>query len=94
MSIRIRSLQSAGPLWVPLTGGTSLRLAPGQVSQEFAEVEVQDNQAVDSLVSRGIIEVVAGARAAGGRDSKPAAAAKAAPKKEEEAKTDKETTQA
>lgn len=93
MSIRIRSLHSAGPLWVPLTGGTSLRLAPGQVSQEFAEVEVEDNQSVDSLVSRGMIEVMAGARAAGGRDSKPAVAAKAAPKKEE-AKTDKEATQA
>ncbi|MCG2622435.1 hypothetical protein LVY72_10975 [Arthrobacter sp. I2-34] len=59
MPVRIKSLLTSGPLWVPLTSGTSLRLSPGQLSPETADVEVQGNQAVDSLVGRGIIQVLA-----------------------------------
>jgi hypothetical protein len=67
MTIRIKSLLSSGPLWVPLTSGTELRLAPGQVSQEMPGTEVQENQAVDSLVGRGMIEILSGPEAGGGR---------------------------
>lgn len=58
MAVRITSLVSSGPLWIPLTSGAQLRLAPGQTSEDQPDVEVQDNSPVDSLVSRGLIEVV------------------------------------
>ncbi|MFD1214349.1 hypothetical protein ACFQ36_20165 [Arthrobacter sp. GCM10027362] len=67
MPVRIKSLLSSGPLWVPLTSGATLRLSPGQLSPAVADVEVQDNQAVDSLVGRGIIDVLTVPQAAGGR---------------------------
>ena len=64
MAVRITSLVSSGPLWIPLSSGEQLRLAPGQTSEDQPDVEVQDNSSVHSLVSRGLIEVVA---AGGGR---------------------------
>jgi hypothetical protein len=57
MGVRITSLVSSGPLWIALTSGEQLRLAPGQTSGERPDVDVQDNSAVDSLVERGMIEV-------------------------------------
>jgi len=57
MGVRITSLVSSGPLWIALTSGEQLRLAPGQTSEERPDVDVQDNSAVDSLVERGMIEV-------------------------------------
>jgi hypothetical protein len=58
MAVRITSLVSSGPLWIPLSSGEQLRLAPGQTSDEQPDVEVQDNSPVDSLVDRGLIDVV------------------------------------
>jgi hypothetical protein len=57
VGVRITSLVSSGPLWIALTSGEQLRLAPGQTSEERPDVDVQDNSAVDSLVERGMIEV-------------------------------------
>lgn len=57
MGVRITSLVSSGPLWIALTSGEQLRLAPGQTSEERPDVDVQDNSVVDSLVERGMIEV-------------------------------------
>jgi hypothetical protein len=58
MAVRITSRVASGPLWIPLSSGEQLRLAPGQTSEEHPDVEVQDNSSVDSLVSRGLIDVV------------------------------------
>ena len=58
MTVRITSLVSSGPLWIPLASGEQLRLAPGQTSGDQPDVEVQDNSSVASLVSRGLIDVV------------------------------------
>ena len=74
MAIRITSLVSSGPLWIALTGGEQLRLAPGETSEERPDVDVQDNPSVASLVSRGFIEVVTvtsgrRARAAGKKEA-------------------------
>ena len=38
MAITIRSLLTSGPVWVPLTTGSSARLSPGQTSGELADV--------------------------------------------------------
>jgi len=57
MAVKIKSLRVSGPVLVPLTTGTTLRLSPGQVSPELADVEVADNAKVDKLLQQGVIEV-------------------------------------
>jgi hypothetical protein len=57
MPVQITSRVSAGPLWISLTSGEQLRLAPGQTSEERPDVDVQDNPSVASLVRRGLIEI-------------------------------------
>jgi hypothetical protein len=63
--VRIKSLVSSGPLWIKLTTGESLRLAPGAVSPERPDVVVANNDAIDSMARRGLIEIVSGSGASG-----------------------------
>ena len=57
MAIRIRSLASSGPLVVPLSSGRSVRLSPGESSDELPDVEVTNNPKIDKLRERRMIEV-------------------------------------
>lgn len=57
MAVRIRSLLVSGPLMVPLSGGGSVRLSPGEVTGELSDVEVMDNAKVDKLRERRLIQV-------------------------------------
>jgi hypothetical protein len=57
MAVTIRSLLTAGPLLVPLTGGGWVRLGPGEVTDELADVEVTNNAKIDKLRRRRLIEV-------------------------------------
>jgi hypothetical protein len=57
MAVTIRSLAVSGPLVVPLTSGAAVRLSPGEVSEELAEVEVADNPKVDKLLELRLLAV-------------------------------------
>ena len=57
MTVRIRSLLASGPITVPLLGGTTVWLSPGEVSPELPDVEVSENAKVATLVERGLIDV-------------------------------------
>jgi hypothetical protein len=57
MAVKIRSLVTSGPIVVPLSSGSSMRLSPGQISQELPDVEVVDNAKVDKLRRLGVIDV-------------------------------------
>ena len=87
MTVRITSLVSSGPLWIPLASGEQLRLAPGQTSGDQPDVEVQDNSSVASLVSRGLIDVVT---VGGGRRGRAAGKNAGAAAEAEEAKDPKD----
>lgn len=73
MVVRIKSLQVAGPLLVPLNSGGTMRLSPGQVSAELPDVETADNAKVDKLVRRRAIEVLTGSGESPARPRKRAA---------------------
>jgi hypothetical protein len=47
----------SGPVLVPLSSGTTMRLSPGQVSGEMPDVEVADNAKVDKLRRHGLIDI-------------------------------------
>jgi hypothetical protein len=57
MAVRIRSLATSGPVVVPLTSGGTVRLSPGEASEELAEVEVTDNAKLEKLRGRRMVEV-------------------------------------
>ena len=57
MAVRIRSLTISGPVLVPLSSGTTVRLSPGQVSDEMPDVEVVDNAKVDKLRRQRLIDI-------------------------------------
>ena len=57
MAVRIRSLVTSGPVLVPLSSGTTLRLSPGQVSDDLPDVEVANNAKVGKLQRQGMIDV-------------------------------------
>jgi hypothetical protein len=57
MAVRIRSLLVSGPLLVPLSSGGTLRLSPGQVTDELPDVEVANNAKVDLLRAQRLIDV-------------------------------------
>jgi len=57
MAVRIRSLVTSGPVVVPLSTGTTVRLSPGQVSDDMPDVEVANNAKVDKLRRQGLIDV-------------------------------------
>ncbi|SCL34913.1 hypothetical protein GA0070624_5117 [Micromonospora rhizosphaerae] len=57
MAVRIRSLAVAGPLYVPLTSGRSVRLSPGGSTGDLDDVEIAGNAKVDRLRERGLIDV-------------------------------------
>jgi hypothetical protein len=57
MAVRIRSLLVSGPLVVPLSGGGSARLSPGEATDELPDVEVMNNPKVDKLRQRRLIDV-------------------------------------
>lgn len=57
MTVKIRSLLVTGPLQVPLSSGGTLRLSPGQVTEELADVEVTNNAKVDKLQAQRLIDV-------------------------------------
>lgn len=57
MAIRIKSLLVSGPVVIPLNSGATVRLSPGQTSEELADVEVADSQKVAKLTGRGVIAV-------------------------------------
>lgn len=60
MAIRIRSLLVSGPVVIPLNSGATVRLSPGQTSDELADVEVADSAKVAKLAGRGVIAVETG----------------------------------
>lgn len=57
MAIRIKSLLVSGPVVIPLNSGATVRLSPGQTSDELADVEVADSAKVAKLAGRGVIAV-------------------------------------
>jgi hypothetical protein len=57
MAVRIRSLLVSGPLMVPLSGGGSVYLSPGEVTGELPDVDVTNNVKVDKLRARRLIDV-------------------------------------
>jgi hypothetical protein len=57
MTVRIRSLVTSGPLLVPLSSGSCLRLSPGEVTDALAEVDITSNAKVDKLTERRLINV-------------------------------------
>ena len=58
MSVRLKNLRAAGPLYVPLTSGHSVRLSPQQSSEELPEIEVRDNPKITRLVDQGDLAIV------------------------------------
>ncbi|MBH0775561.1 hypothetical protein [Nocardia bovistercoris] len=57
MPIRIKSLATAGPLWITLTDGAHLRLSPGEVSDELGDLDGRRNPVVEALVRDGLVAV-------------------------------------
>jgi hypothetical protein len=57
MGVKIRNLLTSGPIIVPLSTGASVRLSPGQISDELPDVAVADNPKVDKLRTQGLIDV-------------------------------------
>ncbi|MFI5910946.1 hypothetical protein [Dactylosporangium sp. NPDC051541] len=57
MPIKIRSLLTSGPVWVPLATGSNLRLSPGELSADLPDVAVAGSAAVDAQRQRGVIDV-------------------------------------
>ncbi|VVJ17642.1 Uncharacterised protein [Amycolatopsis camponoti] len=57
MAVRIRSLLVSGPISVPLSTGRTVRLSPGQESDEVPDVEVAGSDKVEKLRRRGLIDV-------------------------------------
>jgi hypothetical protein len=57
MAVRIRSLVTSGPVLVPLSAGSTVRLSPGQVSDDMPDIEVVNNAKVDKLRGQGLIDV-------------------------------------
>lgn len=56
MPVTIRNI-TGRPVQMSLTSGATLRLAPGQTSDELPEVEVRNNAKVDKLQGQNTIEV-------------------------------------
>jgi hypothetical protein len=57
MAVRIRSLLVSGPILVPLSTGRTVRLSPGQESDELPDVEVAGSDKVEKLRRQGLIHV-------------------------------------
>jgi len=57
MAVRIRSLITSGPVLVPLSTGATVRLSPGQVTDDLPDVEVANNAKVEKLRRQGLIGV-------------------------------------
>jgi hypothetical protein len=57
MAVRIRSLLVSGPILVPLSTGRTVRLSPGQESDEVHDVEVAGSDKVEKLRRRGLIHL-------------------------------------
>jgi len=57
MAVKIKNLVLSAPLSVPLSSGRTVRLSPGQVSEELPDVEVQDNAKVDKLLRQRLIDI-------------------------------------
>jgi hypothetical protein len=57
MAVRIKSLLVSGPILVPLSTGRTVRLSPGQESDDLHDVEVAGNDKVEKLCRRGLIAV-------------------------------------
>jgi hypothetical protein len=58
MPVTIASLVASGPVLVPLSTGTTVRLSPGEVSDELPDVEVANNAKVEKLRRQGLIAVL------------------------------------
>lgn len=57
MATKLRSLLVTGPVTVPLSSGATVRLSPGEVSEELPDAEVANNSRIEGLRQRGVIEV-------------------------------------
>ncbi|GIH14157.1 hypothetical protein [Rugosimonospora africana] len=91
MGVKLRNLLASGPVVVPLNTGATVRLSPGQTSDELADVEVTDNAKVEKLRRLGLIEVETTGRAAKAADadgestdSQPDATSRRSPRKRSE----------
>ena len=58
MVVRIKSLLTTGPLIVPLSSGGTVRLSPGQFSDDLHEVEVTGNAKLEKLLRQRVVDVV------------------------------------
>jgi hypothetical protein len=72
MAVRIRNLVTSGPVLVPLSSGTTVRLSPGQVSDDLPDVEVANNAKVDKLQRQGMIDVAMAKESDADADVEPA----------------------
>jgi hypothetical protein len=70
--IRLRNRQTSRHLYVQLKTGASLRLSPGQVSDELPDVAVADSLKVDELVAQGLIDVEEAETATGSQEAEEA----------------------
>jgi hypothetical protein len=57
MPFTLTSTVSSGPLLVPLTSGTVVRLSPGQVSEQLDDVEVVNQPRIEKLAQRGLLRL-------------------------------------
>jgi hypothetical protein len=57
MTVRIRNLLVSGPLLVPLSSGGTVRLSPGQVTDELADAEIANNAKIEKLRAQQVIDV-------------------------------------
>jgi hypothetical protein len=65
MPLTITGLQPTGPITIQLTGGGSVRIAPGETTPPLPDADVEGNPAVEKLTGRGLIDVRPAPRATG-----------------------------
>jgi hypothetical protein len=57
MPITLTNLQTSRPLHVPLNGGATVRLSPGETSAALPDVEVSGNAKVEKLAGLGLLGI-------------------------------------
>ena len=65
MPLTITSLLATGPITFALTGGGSVRIAPGETTPPLPEADVEGNPGVEKLAARGVIDVRPAPKATG-----------------------------
>jgi|1185.fasta_scaffold93768_2 hypothetical protein len=73
MPVTFTNLQPRRHLLVPLASGATLRLSPGQSSDEVPDVEIQDSPKIDKLRRQGVLDVAVTADTTDGEQAGKAA---------------------